>query len=107
MTTNYVWDNMRFMAIFVRLDTCYAVGFDELADATDFLFWGYEEQDLLPCGIYDLLTGETSSYEHRGHTIGLFDPELIRQTANEYARAAFRLVGRLERPTRKPPGQVS
>lgn len=94
------------MAVFVQLDTCHAVGFENLADATDFLFWGYEEHDLLPCGIYDLLTGETAAYEHRGRLTGLFDPELIHRTATEYVRGALRLGGRSFRPTGSPPGRV-
>ena len=97
---------MRFMAVFVQDDTCYAVGFDDSTDATDFLFWGYEEHDLFPCGIYDLLTGETTSYEHRGQLVGLFDPELIRRTATEYVRASLRLSRGSPRQTGIPPGRV-
>ncbi len=95
------------MAVFVQLDTCYAVGFDTLTDATDFLFWGYEEQNFVPCGTFDMLTGEVASYEHRGRDVGLYDPDLIRQTATDYVRAALRLAG--GRPTPypgKPPGLV-
>lgn len=94
------------MAVFVQLDTCHAVGFEDLADATDFLFWGYKEYDLLPCGIYDLLTGETAAYEHRGRPTGLFDPDLIRRTATEYVAAALRLSGRSSHQTGSPPGRV-
>lgn len=94
------------MAVFVQFDTCHAVGFDDLTDATDFLFWGYEEYDLIPCGLYDLLTGETAPYEHRGRPVGLFDSDLIRQTATEYVRAALRLSGRSSRPTGTPPGRM-
>ena len=94
------------MAVFVQLDACHAVGFEDLTDATDFLFWGYEEHDLLPCGIYDLLTGETAAYEHRGRPVGLFDPELIHRTATEYVRAAPRLGGRSSRQTGEQPGWV-
>lgn len=94
------------MAVFVQFDTCHAVGFDDLADATDFLFWGYEEYDLLPCGTYDLLTGETAHYEHRGRSVGLFDPDLIRQTATEYLRAAVRLGGGSSHQTGTSPGRV-
>ena len=94
------------MAVFVQLDTCYAVGFDDLTDATDFLFWGYEERELLPCGIYDLLTGETAGYEHRGQSVSFSDPELIRQTATDYMCAALRLNGRSPHQTGTPPGRV-
>ena len=94
------------MAIFIQLDTCHAVGFEALADATDFLFWGYEEHDLLPCGTYDLLTGDVAAYEHRGRFVGLFDPDLIRQTATNYVRAALRLSGRSSHQTGPPPGRV-
>ncbi|GAB3642412.1 hypothetical protein GCM10027423_30480 [Spirosoma arcticum] len=97
---------MRFMAVFIQLDTCHAVGFEDLTDAIDFLFWGYEEHDLLPCGTYDLLTGETAAYEHRGRFIGLYDPDLIRQTATEYVRASLRLMGRSSRQNGTSPGRV-
>lgn len=82
---------MRFMAVFIQRETCCAVGFEDLTDATDFLFWGYEEYELLPCGIYDLLTSEVLNYEHRGRSVGLFEPDLIRLTATEYVSAAARL----------------
>lgn len=98
---------MRFMAVFVQLDTCYAVGFNDLTDATDFLFWGYEERDLFPCGIYDLLTSEAMPYEYRGRFVGLFDPDLIRQTAINYVKAALRLGGRSSHQTGTPPGRVT
>ena len=94
------------MAVFVQSDTCYAVGFNDLTDTTDFLFWGYEEQDLLPCGIYDLLTGEVAPYAHRGRYVGLFDPDLIRQTATDYVKAALRLGGHSSHQTGTPPGRV-
>lgn len=94
------------MAVFVQLDTCYAVGFSDLTDATDFLFWGYEEHDLFPCGIYDLLTGEATPYEHRDRFVGLFDPDLIRQTATDYVRAALRLNSRASHQNGIPPGRV-
>ena len=97
---------MRFMAIFIQEDTSYAVGFDALADARDFLFWGYEEHDLIPCGTYDLLTGETAAYEHRGYSIGIFDPELIRRTATEYVRASLRLSRGSSQQTGIPPGRM-
>ena len=97
---------MRFMAVFVQLDTCYAVGFNDLTDATDFLFWGYEERDLFPCGIYDLLTGEATPHEHRGRFVGQFDPDLIRQTATDYVRAALRLNSRASEQSGTPPGRV-
>ena len=86
---------MRFMAVFIQREISCAVGFEDLADATDFLFWGYEEYELLPCGIYDLLTGETLNYEHRGRSVGLFEPDLIRLTAKEYVSAAARLSRKL------------
>ena len=97
---------MRFMAVFIQLDTCHAVGFEDLTDAIDFLFWGYEEHDLLPCGTYDLLTGKTAAYEHRGRFVGLYDPDLIRQTATEYMRASLRLMSRSPRQNGTSPGQV-
>lgn len=94
------------MAVFIQRETCCAVGFEALADATDFLFWGYEEYELLPCGIYDLLTGETHSYQHRGRPVGLFEPDLIRLTATEYVNAAARLSRGSSSQTGTPPGWV-
>ncbi len=81
---------MRFISVFTKLETCYAVGFDELADATDFLFWGYEEYELLPHGIYDVLTGEITPYAHRGGALNNADGDLIRSTAVNYLLGAAR-----------------
>ena len=94
------------MAVFIQREICCSVGFEDLTDANDFLYWGYEEHELIPCGTYDLLTGDTISYEHRGRLVGLFDPELIRLTAVEYLTAAARLSRNTPRPTGAPPGRV-
>ncbi|QJW92021.1 hypothetical protein HNV11_22865 [Spirosoma taeanense] len=75
---------MRFVTVFSQLETCYAVGFDELPDAVDFLFWGYEEYELLPYGVYDVLTDEVTVYEHKGEVVARFDPEVITKTALSY-----------------------
>lgn len=81
---------MRHIAVFNQRETDYAVGFDTLHDAVDFLFWGYEEYDLLPYGIFDMLTGEVWPYEHRGERLTDIDEQLISRTALDYIKAAIR-----------------
>lgn len=39
---------MRFIAVFTQKKTLAGLGFDSLVEAVDFLFWGYEDQDLPP-----------------------------------------------------------
>ncbi|QJD77104.1 hypothetical protein [Spirosoma rhododendri] len=79
---------MRFIAVFSQQNDYHAVGFDELADAADFLLGGYQDAQLVPCGTYDVLTDETIHVD-----TGLFEPdtdagELIRQTARTYFNKA-------------------
>ncbi|GAB2536819.1 hypothetical protein [Spirosoma aerophilum] len=81
---------MRYIVVFAQQEIGYAVGFDHSADAVDFLFWGYEEHDLLPYGIFDVLTGEVYPYEHRGHVVVSVDEETISRTAKDYISAAIR-----------------
>lgn len=81
---------MRYIVVFAQQEIGYAVGFEDSSDAVDFLFWGYEEYDLLPYGIFDALTGEVFPYEHRGELVVAIDEELISRTATDYLRAAIR-----------------
>ena len=81
---------MRYIAVFAQQEIGYAVGFENLTDATDFLFWGYEEYELLPYGTFDLLTVDVWPYEHRGERIVYVDDDVIRRTAKDYLRAAIR-----------------
>ncbi|WP_461096143.1 hypothetical protein [Spirosoma luteolum] len=79
------------MAVFVQYHKPCAVGFDTPTDALDFLFWGYEARELLPCGTYDLFTDEVQLYRHQGIETDYADPELIRQTARAYLTDLRRL----------------
>lgn len=81
---------MRYIVVFTQQEIGYAVGFDDFTDAVDFLFWGYEEYDLLPYGIFDALTGEVFPYEHRGELVVAVDEEMISRTAKDYLKAAIR-----------------
>ncbi|GAB2588142.1 hypothetical protein [Spirosoma areae] len=81
---------MRYIAVFDQQETNYAVGFDTPGDALDFLFWGYEEFDLLPYGIFDVLSGEVTIYEHRGDRVSEVDAAVISQTAKNYLKGAIR-----------------
>jgi len=83
---------MRYIAVFAQQEIGYAVGFDSLTDAVDFLFWGYEAYELLPYGTFDLLTGEVWPYRHRGERIVQVDDDVISQTARNYVKAAIRRV---------------
>ncbi|WP_420148986.1 hypothetical protein [Spirosoma sp.] len=75
---------MRFIAVFSQQNTMHGIGFDALIEANDFLFWGYEDNDLTPCGIYDVLTDRTKLYDHFGRLTGRIDSEDIRRFAIEY-----------------------
>lgn len=44
---------MHFVAIFNQHQITHTIGFNSAVEAVDFLFWGYEDQQLLPFGIYD------------------------------------------------------
>ncbi len=81
---------MRYIVVFAQQEIGYAVGFDNPTDAVDFLFWGYEEYDLIPYGIFDALTGEVYPYEHRGESVAEVDEETISRTARDYLKAAIR-----------------
>jgi len=86
-----VYNDMRFISVFYQRDSPYAVGFDEHSDAFDLLYWGYEEYELLPCGIYDVLTGEVTCYRHREEIVVDAEEELIRSTAINYLKSAVRM----------------
>ena len=81
---------MRYIVVFAQDEIGYAVGFEDSTDAVDFLFWGYEEYDLLPYGIFDAVTGEVFPYEHRGERVVAIDEATISRTAREYLKAAIR-----------------
>ncbi|WP_245564844.1 hypothetical protein [Spirosoma panaciterrae] len=85
-----VYMGMRYIVVFAQAEIGYAVGFDNSADAVDFLYWGYEEYDLIPYGIFDVLTGEVWPYEHRGERVVDVDDELISRTAKDYLKSAIR-----------------
>jgi hypothetical protein len=81
---------MRYIVVFAQQEISYAVGFDHSTDAIDFLFWGYEEYELLPYGIYDVLLGDVVPYEHRGERTAAIDELSIRRIALDYVKAAIR-----------------
>ncbi|GAB4039856.1 hypothetical protein [Spirosoma jeollabukense] len=51
---------MRFIAVFYQQRSIYGMGFESVIDANDFLFRGYEDNDLVPCGIYDIVTDKVT-----------------------------------------------
>ncbi|GAB3718206.1 hypothetical protein GCM10027592_60890 [Spirosoma flavus] len=81
---------MRYIVVFAQQEIGYAVGFNEIVDAIDFLFWGYEEYDLLPYGIYDALTNQVMPYEHRGERVVDIDDQVICRIALDYLKSAIR-----------------
>ena len=76
-------DVTRFVAVFNRLQASYGVGFDNLVDTVDFLFWGHEDQALLPQGIYDISADQVAPYYHAGGRIGPIHAESIRTVATD------------------------
>ena len=84
---------MRFIAVYNQLQIATGVGFDSLIDALDFLFWGYEDNDLTPQGIYDALTDESIPYDHAGKTLPVSSLDSIRSIAMSYLKTSYRLSG--------------
>jgi hypothetical protein len=83
---------MRFIAVFNQLQASYGMGFDNLLDAVDFLFWGYEDQELMPHGVYDSLTDQATPYEHAGRPVDTVSSTSIRDVANEYLKNIYPLA---------------
>ncbi|GAB2515836.1 hypothetical protein [Spirosoma aerophilum] len=83
---------MRFIAVFNQLQTSYSMGFDNLLDAVDFLFWGYEDQELVPQGVYDSLTDQATPYEHAGRPVNVVSSTSIRAIAKEYLKTIYPLA---------------
>ena len=77
---------MRFIAVFDQYQTSTGVGFDSLVEAVDFLFWGYEDQNLVPQGIYDILADQATPYTHAGQPITEVDSNCIRLIASDYLK---------------------
>ncbi|ADB40030.1 hypothetical protein [Spirosoma linguale] len=75
---------MRFIAVFNQPQATYGLGFESLLDAVDFLFWGYEDQELQPQGVYDSLTDQATPYEHAGRLVSKESPGSIRAIARKY-----------------------
>lgn len=69
---------MRFVAIFNQYQITHTVGFTSEVEALDFLFWGYEDQQLLPYGLYDATTDQVTTYTHAGQVIHSIHAESIR-----------------------------
>lgn len=83
---------MRFIAVFNQLQASYGMGFDNLLDAVDFLFWGYEDQELLPQGVYDSLTDQATPYEHAGRPVDGVSTASIREIAKAYRQTMYPLA---------------
>lgn len=75
---------MRFVAIFNQYQVPHTRGFATVVEALDFLFWGYENQQLLPFGIYDQLTDQITAYTHAGQLIHSIREESMRVTAKRH-----------------------
>ncbi len=75
---------MRFVAVCTHFQTPVSFGFDTLSDAVDFLFWVYEEHGLIPQGVYDTLTGQTTLSAHNDHLAGAYSTNSISHIATDY-----------------------
>lgn len=80
---------MRFIAVFNQFQASTGVGFDSLIDALDFLFWGYEDNNLMPEGIYDVLADESMPYDHIGQSLGIPSLDAIRSIAKAYLKNTY------------------
>lgn len=81
---------MRYIVVFAQQEISYAVGFDDPSDAVDFLYWGYDAYELVPYGVFDVLSGEVWAYEHEGEQVSEIDKPNIRKIALDYLQAAIR-----------------
>ncbi len=88
---------MRFIAVFTQQQTPAGLGFDSLVEAIDFLFWGYEDQELTPQGIYDSLIDQVTPYAHAGQLAREYEGISIREVAREYL-TSFRRWSEFLRP---------
>lgn len=77
---------MRFVAVFMQNQSPIGLGFDSVVEAVDFLFWGYEDRDLIPQGIYDKHTDQVTPYTHAGKLARQFEEVSIRVVAQEYLK---------------------
>lgn len=75
---------MRYIAIFNQHQVPHTLGFRSAVEALDFLFWGYEDQHLLPYGLYDKLTDLTTPYTHAGQRIHTLSQESIHTMAKRH-----------------------
>ncbi|QIP14131.1 hypothetical protein G8759_16675 [Spirosoma aureum] len=87
---------MRFIAVFNQLQTVRSLEFESLVDALDFLFWGYEDHELMPQGIYDGLTDKATLYDHAGQFIDGIALDSIRKIAREYLTAISPFAGLMQ-----------
>ncbi|NEU65859.1 hypothetical protein [Spirosoma agri] len=81
---------MRFVAIFNQHQVPHALGFTNSVEALDFLFWGYEDQQLLPYGIYDKFTDQVTTYTHAGQLVHTIKEESIRVTVKRHLALTHR-----------------
>ena len=75
---------MRFFAVFNQHRVSHTLGFNSLLEALDFLFWGYEDQQLLPYGIYDETIDQVLVYTHEGQVIHPITEAVIYTTAKRH-----------------------
>jgi hypothetical protein len=83
---------MRFVALYNHDQVPHTQGFKSLADALDFLFWGYEHQQVLPYGIYDRITDQITLYTHRGQLIHAIEEESLRKTVRRHLSMTHRPI---------------
>lgn len=72
---------MRFIAVYEQRCQMLVHSFDSQVEASDFLFWGYEDHEFMPRGIYDSLTAQITVYTHAGQSLATINPDSIRMVA--------------------------
>lgn len=83
---------MRFVAIFNQHQIPHTLGFTSAVEALDFLFRGYEDQYLLPFGVYDKVTDQIVTYTHAGQVIHSIKEEAIYATVKAHLALTNRPV---------------
>lgn len=84
---------MRFIAVFSRLNTTCGLGFATSIEANDFLFWGYEDNELTPHGIFDRAMSQTTLYNHFGPLTNQPDSEEVSRFALDYVERIQPQIG--------------
>lgn len=75
---------MRYIAIYQQSNRVQARGFMAHQAALHFLGWSYEDNDLIPLGIYDAVLLAASAYQHPGESVRCWDVSFLEEVAQQH-----------------------